>query len=282
MSPPFYQDWWLAAALSATALPAGSAFATTPSPSPIGVVTASAQGDAGQGQVLHVIGNDVSSGQRLQTSEAGSLHILLLDQSALTLGPDSELTIDEFTYDADTRQGQIRLGLLKGAVRFVGGHISKNNAVVITTPSSTVEVTGGISLVSVRGNQTQATFLFGQQMRVSNPSGTQSVTRPGFSVTSSSQTPPSAPTQSTTEQLQAQLTQIDRSNMQPQEIRPQLAQATTHDADPFRSSNRIPPNNLQQQLAPDRVQTSAQNQVQANPNLTLSNLLSSGASTIQS
>ncbi len=108
--------------------------------------------------------------------------MLFLDQSALTLGPDSELTIDEFSYDADSRQGQIRLGLTKGSLRVVGGYISKNNAAVITTPFATVEIQGGISLVSVTPNATQSTFLFGQQMRVSNAGGSQTVTRPGFSV----------------------------------------------------------------------------------------------------
>ena len=165
MSPPFYRDWWLAAALTSTALPVGIAQAAD-IPTPVGVVTAlSPSGTpADGGNTLHV-GSDITPGMRLHTQSDSPLHVLFLDQSALTLGPDSELTIDEFRYDADTRQGQIRLGLNKGSLRIVGGHISKNNAAVITTPDATVEVLGGITLVSVSGGATQSTFLFGQQMR---------------------------------------------------------------------------------------------------------------------
>ena len=106
MSPPFYRDWWLAAALTSTALPVGIAQAAD-IPTPVGVVTALSPSStpADGGNTLHV-GSDITPGMRLHTQSDSPLHVLFLDQSALTLGPDSELTIDEFRYDADSRQGQ--------------------------------------------------------------------------------------------------------------------------------------------------------------------------------
>ena len=278
MSPPFYRDWWIAAALASTALPGGIARAAD-TPAPVGVVTAlnSSNALADGSDTLHV-GSDITPGMRLQTQSDSPLHVLFLDQSALTLAPDSELSIDVFTYDADARQGQIRLRLNKGSLRIVGGHISKNTAAVITTPDTTVEVLGGITLVSVSGGTTQSTFLFGQQMRVSNPSGSQTVTRPGFSVNSDSNGP-SAPTRLEPQQLTNQLAQLERTQIRTNQspTPPTTPQQLVSFSDRPGSLNL--PN---QQLAPDRVRTNTDSTQQANPTLVLNNLLNSNSSTIQS
>ncbi len=278
MSPPFYRDWWLAAALTSTALPVGIAQAAD-IPPPVGVVTALSPSStpADGGNTLHV-GSNITPGQRLQTDSDGPLHVLFLDQSALTLGPDSELTIDEFSYDPDARQGQIRLGLVKGSLRVVGGHISKNNPATITTPFATVEIQGGITLVSVTPNATQSTFLFGQQMRVSNGSGSQTVTRPGFSVNSNNNGP-SAPTRMEPQQLTLQLTQLERTQARPNQPPPPPTPLQPLVSLSDRPGN---PSLPEQQLAPDRVRTNTDNTQQANPTLVLNNLLTSSSSTVQS
>ena len=184
MSPPLpYRDLWLAAALGSSTLSTTAVHASQ-TPPPIGVITAISQtAEAGPGNSDQmVIGSGVAAGQRLQTSSNGPLHILFLDQSAITLNGDSELLIQEFSYDEETRTGKIQVELTRGSLRIVGGYISKNTPAVITTPHGKVEVSGGISTVQTSPQNTSATFLFGQQMRVSNSQGTQTVTRPGFSV----------------------------------------------------------------------------------------------------
>lgn len=278
MSPPSYRDWWFAAALTSTVFPVGIAQAADAQP-PVGIVTALNPSSASidNNDTLHV-GSGVTSGMRLKTHGEGPLHVLFLDQSALTLGPDSELVIDEFSYDADNRQGQIRIGLNRGSLRIVGGHISKNNAAVITTPDTTVEVLGGITLVSVSGNFTQSTFLFGQQMRVSNDIGSQTVTRPGFSV-STHNGGPSSPTRIDPQQLTNQLAQLERT-----EARPDQPPVPPTPPQPLVSFSDRPssPNLPEQQLAPDRVRFGTDSTQQANPTLVLNNLLNSNSSTVQS
>ncbi|KJV08773.1 hypothetical protein VZ95_15635, partial [Elstera litoralis] len=107
--------------------------------------------------------------------------ILFMDQSSMTLGPNSELTIDEFVYDPNAKKGKIGVSLASGLLRVVGGQISKTNETTVKTASGTIGIRGGISTVEQSGNNTSATFLFGQQMRVSDTSGnTNTVTRPGF------------------------------------------------------------------------------------------------------
>ena len=184
MTPPISKDWWLAAALSTATVPATLAQNPAGSAAGSGVVTAVAPGGqvTGNNEVM-VVGSSIVPGQRLRTNAAGVLHVLFLDQSALTLGPDSELSIDEFTFDPASRQGRIRLGLVKGTLRVVGGQISKNTATEIKTPHGTVDILGGITIVETNGQSTSGTFLFGQSMRATDNSGnTQTITRAGFGV----------------------------------------------------------------------------------------------------
>lgn len=184
MTPPISKDWWLAAALSTATVPATMAQSPTAAggASRTGVVTAVAPGGKVTGNnELMVVGSSVVPGQRLRTDAGGPMHVLFMDQSALTLGPNAELTIDEFTFDPGTKQGRIRLGLVKGLVRVVGGQISKNTATTIATAHGKVEILGGITMVEDNGTSTSATFLFGQGMTVTDNNGnTQTVTRAGF------------------------------------------------------------------------------------------------------
>lgn len=191
MTPPISKDWWLAAALSTATVPATLAQGPAATGAArTGVVTAVAPGGKVTGnEEVMVAGSGIVPGQRLRTDANGLLHVLFMDQSALTLGPNAELTIDEFTFDPGTKQGQIRLGLVKGVVRVVGGQISKNTATTIATKHGKVELLGGIGIVESTPNGTSATFLFGQSMRFTDNNGnTGTITRPGFGTTSAGAT----------------------------------------------------------------------------------------------
>ena len=47
-----------------------------------------------------VIGQDVVFNERITTGPLGQTQLLFLDESAMTIGPNSDLTIDQFVYDA--------------------------------------------------------------------------------------------------------------------------------------------------------------------------------------
>ena len=181
--PPISRDLWFAAALSTAALPNAMAQPAQPNQTvQAGLITAITAGAsfAAPGQALQ-IGSGVQAGQRLQTNAEGQLYLIFPDQSALTLGPNSELLIETLDYDPNTRQGRIALSLSSGSVRVIGGYISKNNPTVVKTHQGTVEISGGISTVTSTPSTTTGTFLFGQQMRMSDNTGnTQTITRPGF------------------------------------------------------------------------------------------------------
>lgn len=201
MTPADAKDWWLAAAAltsTLTAVPSAQAD-TTPPTEKAGVVSGlkpdvrTAKGD----RVLYV-GSDMYRGEKLVTGPEGSLHILFMDQSSITLGPNSELTIDEFVYDPNAKKGKIGVSLAAGLARVVGGHISKTNETTVKTASGTIGIRGGISVVETQGSRTQSTFLFGQQMTATSNNGTTTtVTRPGFGTSlTGGLNAPSVPTRS--------------------------------------------------------------------------------------
>ena len=186
MPPMDLKDWWLAAA-AATSIVAPLAEGAALTGDRVGVISAarptirSVSGD----RVMYV-GNDILFGERLATDASGALHILFMDQSSITLGPNSAVTIDQFVFHPDKQEGQVKVNLLKGVLRVVGGFVSKFSDTRVVTSNGTIGIRGGITIVEAEEDQTQAIFLFGQQMQVTSMDGqhTQSVTRPGFGVIS--------------------------------------------------------------------------------------------------
>lgn len=188
MAPADSTDWMFAALALTTAVTSTASAAEGPQ---AGVVTgALASTRAVSGAPTNttgvVLGDAVRAGEEFRTGPEGIIHILFLDQSSITLGPNSVLILDAFSHDEASRSGKIAMTLREGSVRVVGGANSKGNETEVRTPDSTVGILGGISVVETGGQQTSATFLFGQQMRMSGQGGnSQTVLRPGFSVSSS-------------------------------------------------------------------------------------------------
>ena len=140
------------------------------------------------------IGIDVQANEVITTGTNDRAHLVFLDGTALTVGPNARLTIDKFVYDPNTRTGELAVNASKGVLRLVGGKISKTNPITITTPSSTIGIRGGICVLDVQPNRTTSTFLFGNNMTVTGTGGTQNVTRPGSQVSTTAGSPPSPPT----------------------------------------------------------------------------------------
>src|ERR1700730_17570875 len=129
------------------------------------------------------IGIDVQANELITTNANDRAHLVFLDGSALTVGPNAQLTIDRFVYDPNTQKGELAINASKGVLRLVGGKISKTNAITITTPSSTIGIRGGITILSVTQVQTIAAFVLGNSMTVTAGGQTQTATRAGSQVT---------------------------------------------------------------------------------------------------
>lgn len=119
-----------------------------------------------------VPGHGLVAQERVTTGPMGPAQLLLLDQSAVTISPRSELTIDAFVYDPTTRTGQMAINLSHGLMRYVGGRLSKNGTVSIKTPVATMGVRGGIAHVNVLSpTAIEVTLVYGDWIRGETTAG---------------------------------------------------------------------------------------------------------------
>ncbi len=89
-------------------------------------------------------GTPIQLGSQLKTLPGASMGIAFKDNTLMSFGPDTELTVDEFVYAP--AQGQLRLDtrLVKGSLNYVSGVIAKlkPDAVSVKTPTGIIGVRG--------------------------------------------------------------------------------------------------------------------------------------------
>ncbi len=95
------------------------------------------------------LGQNIIHNERIVTGEGGLVNILLVDGTSLTVGSNSDLTIDSFVYDPDADTAQVAATLTKGVLRFIGGRASKTGGATIDSPVGTVGIRGGIGIFGV-------------------------------------------------------------------------------------------------------------------------------------
>ena len=154
--------------------------------SPVGVTTASDGDPLGKppdaNERILRIGIDVQANELVTTAASDRAHLVFLDGSSLTVGPNARVVIDRFVYDPASNSGDLAINASRGVFRLVGGRISKQKPIVITTPSSTIGVRGGITIVTVTPTETVANFVYGNSMTVTAGGQTQTATRAGSQV----------------------------------------------------------------------------------------------------
>ena len=133
-----------------------------------------------------VIGQEVVHNEHITTDAKGQTQILFLDGSSVSVGPNADLIIDEFVYDPATGTGRMTLTAVQGAMRFVGGKLSKqDNAVTLRLGTATIGVRGGVFVANVqRGGAAEIIFVYGKAVDIAGQSGcAQTLYRPGYEVT---------------------------------------------------------------------------------------------------
>jgi len=129
------------------------------------------------------IGQEVLFNERLATGGGGQTQILFLDESALSIGPNSDIVVDQFVYDPKAGAGRLALNAGRGVFRFVGGKLSKQeNAVTMATPSANLAIRGGIFLVEIGPDgELTVVLIYGTELTVTGRNGaTTKITRSGF------------------------------------------------------------------------------------------------------
>jgi hypothetical protein len=98
-----------------------------------------------------VVGVRLQASDVITTGADGSVGITMSDDSLLSAGPNSTLSLDRFAFDSTTRQGQFDASLRKGSLSVISGRIAKQSpdAMTLHTPSAILGVRGTEFVVSV-------------------------------------------------------------------------------------------------------------------------------------
>ena len=196
--------FFLAGAVGASAqMPAASLTRIGAAAAVKGLVNAMAPGTT--------VGRVVESGKPLflndhvTTDAAGRLQVLLLDETVFTMGPNSDMVLDEFVYDPATNAGKVTARVTKGVFRFVTGKVARKDpaSMKVNLPVGTIGIRGTIAAGQV-SEQDATVILLGPgsqnnanenpgAVSVSNSGGQVALTQPGFGTTLALGFPPTPP-----------------------------------------------------------------------------------------
>ena len=98
-------------------------------------------------------GQAVFQADSLRTGADGRIGVSLKDDTRLSLGPDTEISLQEFAFAPAEGTMSLVLRMVRGALSFVSGRIAKlsPSSVRIETPSSVIAVRGTHALIHVEG-----------------------------------------------------------------------------------------------------------------------------------
>lgn len=96
------------------------------------------------------VGTKVMAGDVLRTADASSTGVMMKDESRLSLGPNSQVVVDKFGFNADSHAGSLFISVVKGTLTMITGLLVKNpGAVTVKTPTTTAGVRGTQFVVDV-------------------------------------------------------------------------------------------------------------------------------------
>jgi hypothetical protein len=147
------------------------------------------------------VGANIVHKERIHTTPTGSVQLLFVDKSTLSIAPNTNLLIDEYVYDPKSNSGHMLTNLTEGALRFVGGALSHQGDASITTQDAAIGIRGGTVTIIQGPNGTKVIDHFGI-MTIHNGAGTVTLSRPDFFVTIVNwNTPPSEPQRISQEEI---------------------------------------------------------------------------------
>ena len=124
---------------------------------------------AGVGDILNQKNEKLSTGSKIYFGDTiivkaqSNAQILLLDETALTVGEKSEITIDEFIYDPQSKVGKIVSNIKIGTVKIITGEISKKNPdnLEVNIPTGSVGARGTEFVVVTESDEKSTVVLLG-------------------------------------------------------------------------------------------------------------------------
>ena len=159
----------------------------------IGVISAGIGDITNQKNEKLETGSKIYFGDTIIVKAQSTAQILLLDETALTIGEKSELTIDDFVYDPKSKVGKIVSNIKIGTVRIITGEISNQNPdnLEVNIPTGSIGARGTEFVVVTESDKKSTVVLLGPGkkntlgmipgiLNISDGINTVNVTTPGF------------------------------------------------------------------------------------------------------
>ena len=120
-------------------------------------VSAAVRGEVQLARAAGAVGRQVESGEAIflrdaiTSGAASGMQILLLDETVFTIGPQSEIVIDEFVYDPASEAGRLTAEMTRGVLRFVTGKVASGDpqAMTINLPVGSIGIRGTMGVIRV-------------------------------------------------------------------------------------------------------------------------------------
>jgi len=98
-----------------------------------------------------VVGMPVREADKLVTGADGTVGVTFADNSLLSVGPNSTLAVDKFSFNPSTHEGQFDASLQRGTLAVISGKMVKQSpdAMHVRTPSAIMGVRGTEFIVKV-------------------------------------------------------------------------------------------------------------------------------------
>ena len=100
------------------------------------------------------MGDPVYAQDVIETGADGSIGITFVDNTTMSAGPNSEISLDEYRFDSSNFNGAMTTNVRKGTLSMVSGDIARSSpgAMKVRTPTATMGVRGTSFVVQVQGN----------------------------------------------------------------------------------------------------------------------------------
>jgi hypothetical protein len=107
--------------------------------------------ERGAARLPATVGLTLQEGDVIVTGRDGAAGITFKDDSLLSVGPDSVLSVDRFAFDSTTHAGRFDSSLRRGTLSAVSGKIARQSpdAMSVRTPSTILGVRGTEFVVRV-------------------------------------------------------------------------------------------------------------------------------------
>lgn len=136
-------------------------------------------------------GVDVFQNEVIRTGGNSASKVLFQDNTSLSVGASSEVTLDRFVFDPDPQKSQVALSIAKGVVRFATGNLPKPSY-KISTPTATIGIRGTVLSITVGADGATSVSVEEGAALVSSGGATVTV-NPGMTTTTSAGSAPTAP-----------------------------------------------------------------------------------------